>query len=226
MDSDGWRRNKRNILDASGRSNRRRLTPGKRMERRPGRRHEDAVAEQSLLNGRNRPDRQDRHGELRTDSNTTSSQTISLTRRTPDSPDAIPSGTILQIWGDQQSLEARSTLPIQRMRLPTPTTALADIWHSDSGRGPDYYAGIGPPGTQTRSIDVPHSSGAVRGRSKRDQRTRWDCRADTADHLTEIPGRPRRKRLDAGIKNDIKTRDGRIGLRRFWAPVARSATAN
>lgn len=51
MDSDGWRRNKRNILDASGRSNRRWLTPGKRMERRPGRRHEGAVAERSLLTG-------------------------------------------------------------------------------------------------------------------------------------------------------------------------------
>jgi hypothetical protein len=73
---------------------------------------------------------------------------------------------------------------------------------------------------QIRSIDVPDSRGEVRGHATEDQRTREAYPADASGYLTEISRRPHRKRLDDGIENDIKMRDGRIGLRRFWAPCA------
>jgi hypothetical protein len=69
----------------------------------------------------------------------------------------------------------------------------------------------------------PDPRGAVRDHAKKDQRTHGVYPAGGSRYFTEIRGRPRRKRLDGGIKSDIKTRDGRIGYRRFWAPCATAA---
>jgi hypothetical protein len=121
----------------------------------------------------------------------------------------------VQTSDNQRTAEAGSISPIQSARLPTPAAALVNIWQSAIGDIPNHYAESDLPGMRIRSIDVPDSRGEVRGHATEDQRTREAYPSDAAGYLTEISSRPRRKRLDDGIKNDIETRDGRIGYRRF-----------
>lgn len=117
----------------------------------------------------------------------------------------------MQTSDSRRTTEAGSISPIQSARLLTPAAALVNIRQSAIGQIPNHYAESDLPGMQIRSIDVPDSRGEVRGHATEDQQTREAYPADASGYLTEISSRPRRNRLDDGIKNGIKTRDGRIG---------------
>jgi len=99
MELAGLRRNRKNILDALSASNGPGSMAGKRIEVIP-RRHRDRT-------GAERSQPTDRFGlTIRMGtmqlSDTTSSQTISLTLRTPGSAACIPSGMIVQISENQR----------------------------------------------------------------------------------------------------------------------------
>jgi hypothetical protein len=224
MESDRSRRNKRNILDASGRSNRRRLTSPKKIERLPGRRYDGAIAERSLptckialtittgtRNCAPTAKRQDR-------------RSIDHASRTPDSRAGIPSETTCRFR--EINIRPKRDRPDRfracdcRLQLrPRRHQAFRyRSWTRSLRRNlPAQYAGsinrhpaLTRRGTRSRKETPAASLGASSGR-------RW------LSHRNSRPTSP--KAFSRKIKNDIESRDGRIGLRRFLVPYAKRTVA-
>jgi len=217
MESDRSRRNKKNILDASGRSNRRRLTSPQKIERLPGRRYDGAIAERSLptckialtittgtRNCAPTAKRQDR-------------RSIDHASRTPDSRDGIPSETTCRFREINirpkrdrpdrfRACDFRHQLRPRRhlaFRYRSWIRSLRRNMPAQSADSINRHPALTRRCTRSRKETPAASLGASCGRRR-------------LPHRNSRPTSP--EAFSRQIKSNIQTRDGRIGYRRFWAP--------